>query len=151
MYIVVSNGIDEVTIDKVGQDIPNFGQWVSKTIKLSDFINITEFMQFSFVTGDLFDGNITEAALDHFMILEETEVSTEELTFNKLRAYPVPFNNELNLEGLEHDSYFEIHDMRGRVVRNGYYMGTLKTDMLRSGMYVLKAAGETLKIVKQFN
>lgn len=151
LYIVVSNGIDEVTIDKVGQDIPNFGQWVSKTIKLSDFINITEFMQFSFVTGDLFDGNITEAALDHFMILEETEVSTEELTFNKLRAYPVPFNNELNLEGLEHDSYFEIHDMRGRVVRNGYYTGTLKTDMLRSGMYVLKAAGETLKIVKQFN
>ncbi|MFZ9027780.1 MAG: choice-of-anchor B family protein [Crocinitomicaceae bacterium] len=151
LYIVVSNGIDNVTIDKVGQDIPNFANWVPMLLNISDYITITPFMQFSFVTGDILDPNITEAGLDHFMIIEESAISVEELSTEMLKAYPVPFTNELSIDGLSHDAYFQILDMNGRAVIEGNYTGMLKTDALRPGMYILKAAGQTLKIVKQFN
>lgn len=108
-------------------------------------------MQFSFVTGDILDPNITEAGLDHFMIIEESAISVEELSAEKLKAYPVPFTNELSINGLNYDAYFQILDMNGRAVIEGNYTGMLKTDALRPGMYILKAAGQTLKIVKQFN
>jgi choice-of-anchor B domain-containing protein len=150
LYVNVSNGTTTVTIDKVGRDVSNFGLWVPKTIRLSDYLTITPFMQFTFVTGDLFDHNITEAALDHFMILDEPQVSAKELNVEELRAYPIPFSNELGIDGLKNNSYFEILDMNGRSVMNGNYTGVLKTDMLKPGMYILKAAGQTLKIVKQF-
>lgn len=151
LYVMLSNGIDNVLIDKVGQDIPNFGKWVSKTIKLSDFITVTPFMQFSFVTGDLFDGNITEAGLDHFYILDESELSVNGVVKEKFSVYPNPFNDKIQLTGYEIGGIYQILDMNGRVVSQGNYQGEISVAELKTGLYILKAGDNTLKIVKQFD
>lgn len=151
LYISVSNGTDNIVIDKVGQDIPNFGKWVSKTIKLSDYITITPFMQFSFITGDLFDGNITEAALDHFYILDESELSVDGETLENLSVYPNPFTNELKVEGLALGALYQVIDMNGRTVVDGKYMGVIDVRDLNPGLYLFRTGDRTLKIVKQFD
>lgn len=149
LYVMLSNGTDNVLIDKVGQDIPNFGKWVSKTIRLSDYITITPFMQFSYVTGDLFDGNITEAGLDHFFILDESELAIDGVKVEPLSVYPNPFTNAINIGGVEQNEMYSILDMNGRVVSQGGYQGAIDLSHLNAGLYLLKIADKTLKIVKR--
>lgn len=150
LYVMLSNGSQSVLIDKVGQDIPHFGEWVSKSIKLSDFITITQFMQFAFVTGDLFDGNITEAALDHFMVIEESELSLNDTKSETFIVSPNPFDNELYIHGVPQGEKYLIYDMNGRVILAGEYEGVLDTNELEAGVYLLRVADKTIKIVKHY-
>ena len=108
-------------------------------------------MQFSFVTGDLFDGNITEAAVDHFMIFEEADLGLEPVSDLNLTVYPNPFNDKLKLKGVEFGTSYVITDLNGRLISTEEYNGPINTADMSPGVYLINVLQSTLKIVKHHN
>lgn len=149
LRVFVSDGTNTVEIDKIGRDVPTFGQWVPMTIKLSDFVSITTTMQFFFVTSDLDpDVNITEAALDVFRIVEESDLSLDEME-KKIAVYPNPFSDIIFVEGVENNTSYSIHALSGQLIDRGEVnAGQIQPSDLSDGIYILNIGDARLKVIK---
>ncbi len=78
MEIIVSNGNESVIVKSITYQDPMF-QWVEESIKLTDFIELTENMTISFRAEDDPNTHLLDAAIDVFSIVDL--MSVEEPTF----------------------------------------------------------------------
>jgi len=151
LRVFVSNGIQTVEIDKVGGGVFIPEQWVEKSIKLTDFISLTSTMQFFFNTSDEEpQGNITEAAIDRFFIVEFEELTIEEKT-KELKIYPNPFQHELRVEGVENLSDYQLITLDGSIVKEGVFLDqnfVINTSDLKNGIYFLNVSDQVHKVIK---
>lgn len=151
LRVMVSNGLEIVEIDAVGEDVPNFGQWVPRMIRLSDFITPTATMQFHFRTSDNDpDINITEAALDIFFITEGV-ASLEEFTEEKLSAYPNPTTGILHVKGVSEPTEFILLNMNGQIIERGELNAqnsTINLEGVVPGIYLLKVKDQMIRVMK---
>lgn len=60
---------------------------------------------------------------------------------NILKAYPVPFNDVLIINGLKEEQEVVLFDLNGRKVLSEKTNGRLTTDFLPNGVYMVKAQG----------
>jgi len=73
LTVFISNGINKVPID-VYTD--NTNGWVPKTIKVEDFISVTNQIKISFEAVDVGAGHIAEAAVDLFKAYDGNPINT---------------------------------------------------------------------------
>ncbi len=139
--------------------------WITRNIKISDFLTPTSTMQVSFEIADLpGSGHIVEGAIDQFQVIDTLSVSTTpiELLEANMTAYPNPFTNQLVIsydfeqwDGQQAD--LVIFNMLGQPVYKQII--TQKADNLAinaplaSGVYFVQMrqqnrVSESLKIVK---
>lgn len=152
LKVLANNGIEVVEIDAIGSDDLTNATWIEKSIKLSDFITVTSNMQFVFRTAD-YPGsdNITEAALDRFIISEGNTAAIEENVVSDFKIYPNPTSNELTIQ-FEGSSEFIIVDGLGRMISYGKLSenGSTKIDVsnLNEGVYFIQIDGKTKQFLK---
>ncbi|MCH2224403.1 MAG: choice-of-anchor B family protein [Crocinitomicaceae bacterium] len=154
LYVEVSNGIQSVQIDVVktkSPTDPTFQEWNVVSLRLSDYIAITNTMQFFFRTGDLDpDINITEAGVDYFYISDGVS-SIEEVEDNDLVIYPNPTSGLLSVEGLETAEEYSVFNMQGQKVLFGTLVpeqNKIQFSSVESGVYFLHLNDNITKIFK---
>jgi len=151
LRVKVSNGIQTVEIDKVGGGFFVPEQWVEKSIRIKDYITLTSTMQFFFETSDEEPfGNITEAAIDRFFIVEDFELGLDELT-TEIVVYPNPVKNILTVKSNIFNESYQIVSLEGTNVKNGVLSSqitTIDVSELKNGVYFITIADEVHKIIK---
>lgn len=152
LEIIVSNGLTSVSVSKTGSNMSNFAFWEPVSIRLQDYITITNSMTVKFNVSDLNpDVNITEAGIDYFFISNENTLLTNTIQENQISIYPNPFNDELYLNGVEEATKFELYSVGGQLLSNGNVSETqtkINTALLTSGMYILKIGDALYKVMK---
>ncbi len=151
LRVSVSNGSQNVEIDKIGKDPATFFLWIPKSIRLSDHIPITSTMQFFFHTSDLAPNpNITEAGIDKFYILEEAELSIDEQEV-AFKVYPNPFDQNLIIEGVQSETAYRIFSAEGQLVHQGTVsenQNEIETSTFKSGIYFMHLNEKVFKVIK---
>lgn len=150
LKVTVSNGtVSDVVVLAVGSDPTLFFTWHEESVKLSDFIAITNTMQFVFETSDYAPAvNITEAAIDHFFIAEEAVLTIAE-NDSKFFVYPNPADDSFVIESAN-SGHFEMSDLKGSLVIQGELSvgkNVINALHLQAGVYYLKAGNQVGKIV----
>ena len=75
-------------------------------------------------------------------------VCNKELNFN---SYPVPFENKITVEFYDFKKHeIELVDFSGKIILRDNFSGRKEIDLsaLANGIYLIRAEGETRKIVK---
>ncbi|MDG1428793.1 MAG: choice-of-anchor B family protein [Crocinitomicaceae bacterium] len=151
LRIEVSNGMDVVEIDAVGDEPSTFGIWQPQSIRLLDHIALTSTMQFFFKTSDFDpDVNITEAGVDLFFI-NESAVGLEEADLEKIIVAPNPTNGIVKVSNLLEAEPYELRNVNGQLVQSGTISpasDVLDLNSFDSGIYFLSTAGQVVKIFK---
>lgn len=150
LLVTVSNGIvNDVVLQATGSDLSLFFDWHDESFKLSDYISITNTMQFVFQTSD-YDPqvNITEAAIDHFYIAEETVLGIEGNSKGFL-LYPNPANESIMVVTNEISSFFIISAIGQTVYAGEVIAGENKIDVsfLGDGIYYFRCGNDLKKLV----
>ena len=152
LEVIVSNGLTSVSVSKTGSNMSNFAFWEPVSIRLQDYITITNSMTVKFNVSDLNpDVNITEAGIDYFFISNENTLLTNTIQENQISIYPNPFNDELFLNVVEESTKFELYSIGGQLLSNGNVSETqtkINTALLTSGMYILKIGDALYKVMK---
>src|SRR5574343_82351 len=152
LEVVVSNGLTSVSVSKTGSNMSNFAFWEPVSIRLQDYISITNSMTVKFNVSDLNpDVNITEAGIDYFYISNENTLDSDVLIKNDIQIYPNPFNDQLHFLGLEIETEVQIFNLNGQLllsekVDNEHFVMT--TESLKSGIYFVHVKNETFKVIK---
>ena len=151
LRIEMGNGIEVVQIDVVGSEHPDSVDWVQKSIRISDFLAVTSSMQIFFKTSDYEpQGNITEAAIDHFFIAESSILGNVEGSM-QWSIFPNPVIDKLNIEGLSGNHEYSIFGMNGVIVNRGTFDQN-KTELdisdLNEGIYFLVLDESVFKVIK---
>lgn len=142
LFIEISNGTDQVLLEKMGSDLTLNGQWISSSLRVEDFISITNAMQIVFTTSDM-QGNpqIVEAAVDKFRVIESTQLNINELK-NQIVVYPNPTSSSLSIMGYSSGSNYELISSIGRVIQKGELSNNvLDVSTVPSGIYLLLIDG----------
>lgn len=160
MVVILTNGINEARLDYADANTPNFGTWVHKSFKISNFLPLTANMQLIVKATDEGQGHIAEAAFDGFFVYDSAIVSVSEIqTKNLVKVYPNPFNEVVNIT-IENNDYktinVQIFDLTGKIIYNKTISNNnaLKvTTNYPSGIYFIKVFGDdtllkTEKLVK---
>ncbi len=151
LRVKVSNGTQTVEIDKVGGGFFVPEQWVEKSIRIQDFITLTSTMQFFFETSDEEpNGNVTEAAVDRFFIVEDFELGIPSLETN-IQVFPNPTSDILNIKSNNVNISFQVVSLEGVIVKEGKLNSEIElVDLrdLKNGVYFLSVADEVHKIIK---
>lgn len=152
LEVIVSNGLTSVSVSKTGSNMSNFSFWEPVSIRLQDYISITNSMTVKFNVSDLNpDVNITEAGIDYFFISNENTLDSDILGSNKILIYPNPFNNQLLISGLEIGSDIQVYNVNGQLLLSEKVdkeQVELSTEMLKTGIYFVKAKNEVFKVIK---
>ena len=150
LRVIVSNGTQMVEIDKIGAGSLQ-GQWIEKSLRLSDYISLTNTMQFFFNTSDEDPNiNITEAALDRFFIVEDFELGLNDLKA-EIKVFPNPVQNILTIESSLLNTPYQIISIEGTIVRRGHINSestAIDLRQLKNGVYFLSIKDEVHKIIK---
>ena len=150
LLVTVSNGIvNNVVLQATGSDMNLFFIWHEESFKLSDYIPITNTMQFVFQTSDYDPAvNITEAAIDHFYIAEESDLSVESIQ-DEFSVHPNPASNQLFITTLIASDY-EIISSIGQLITKGELevgKNEVSISKLEEGVYYIRCSGGIKKIV----
>lgn len=152
LKISVSNGFTSVVVDQIGPDETQFSQWIPKSIRLLDFIALTNSMQVSFFTSDLNSGiNVTEAGVDYFYISNSNVLENDQLDLQNPKVYPNPVDEVLNIEYGNSDIEYFLFDLHGKEILQGRIIsgkGTIDTSFLDQGVYLLKMNNSTVRVMK---
>jgi hypothetical protein len=150
LEVYMSNGSSTVKIDVQTKDTATFGQWITKDIRISDFIGVTSTMQLFFRTSDeLATPNVTEAAVDNFYIVERTFVGLETNESSRLELYPNPSNGIIHVRKLNYTAPFEVRSYDGTLITRGLIEpnGSIDGHEWSAGVYFIKVGDELQKIV----
>jgi choice-of-anchor B domain-containing protein len=134
LVIELSNGTDLVQIDMANIIDPNSAEWAHKTIKVSDYITVTNIMQVKVRAMDAPAGHIVEAGFDNFMVFDSIAASLNDVNISiDVNVYPVPFESTLNI------SLGDYADELSNV--------TVEVYEIASGRVVLYKEVETSKVI----
>lgn len=153
LAILVSDGTQTITIDKIGSDPSTFHKWNQVSIRLSDYVNLTSTMQVFITTSDFDpDVNITEAGFDNFQITEgDIAGIAEEISENEVVLYPNPTNGILNLSELVTASDVKVFDLFGRIVwqsKANTNITQIDVSQLPSSTYIIQIEDTIQRFVK---
>lgn len=153
LQVIISNGITSTVVDEIGSDPAQFYLWTPKSLRILDFIALTNSMQVSFRTSDLDpDVNITEAGVDYFYISNSTVLGIENFDKPKINVFPNPFENWLVIEGAEIGSKYEVFNLQGQKVHGGeidVISKKINTQNIPSGMLFVKINNDVYKVMKE--
>ena len=153
LEVIISNGITSVIVDEIGSDPTQFYTWTPKSIRVLDYITLTNSMQVSFKTSDLDpDVNITEGGVDYFYISNSNVIGIENLKQTAITLFPNPFENWIEIEGADIGSNYELFNLQGQLVFFGKINAThekIHTQDLPSGILFLKLQNEVYKVMKE--
>jgi len=150
LEIFLGNGVTQVKIDAQQYDTLTWGQWISKDLRILDYLALTPTMQFTVFTSDYGqDYNVTEAGLDNFYIVEAEFVSVPENELQQWTLYPNPTNGTFYVKDLTEETKFEIVSYNGASVVNGTISNNQQIDIsgLSEGVYFIKMNDAVQKIV----
>ena len=152
LKVIVTNGFVAAPILILGNNVDEWGQWITHSIRLSDYLTVTSSMQVIFRTSDLDpDVNITEAGIDYFFISNESVLDNIEMTKEEIRLYPNPFSNSLYIENVQSNRGI-LMNLNGKILNNYLFeSSSIKLDLghLNAGIYLLKIGEEVFKIIRE--
>lgn len=149
MVVILSNGTNSARIDYADANSPNFSTWVNKSIKISNFLPLTNTMQLLVKATDEGAGHIAEAGFDGFFIIDSAAVSiAENITKNNIAIYPNPFNDVLNIT-IDHSEFTilkaEIYDITGKLKQTQTVLNQSKLQIktnYSAGIYFIRIYGD---------
>lgn len=150
LTVYVNNGLSgDIGIQVIMADPLLFAaSWQDYSLRIVDFVPITNTMQFSFKTSDIEpNGNITEAAIDHFYIADAAELNVSEIT-SAYELYPNPVSDFLMVS--EAFGKYRLNDLNGKIVLEGELNGVdNKIDVrgLDAGNYLFELDGIHKKVI----
>ncbi len=117
-----NNGTNWIEIEKT-----RFGEhreWVKAVYRVSDFLPITQTMQFRFIADDSGTGSIVEALVDNFKIMNVKPISSVQIESREknIEIWPNPSTGTVTLHlarPLTKTIPFEIYSLTGDVVNKG--------------------------------
>lgn len=151
LSIFLMNGSQTKQIDvmKARDEMDN---WEHASIRVLDFIPVTSTMQILVETSDYDpDWNIVEAGFDHFYVTNQSTVSIENITAEKLLVYPNPFSEKIVIENAMTGAEYFISDINGRIIERGILSApSMEIDgtNLQAGMYFFTTGETTIRVVK---
>lgn len=153
LRILLSNGLQTITIDKQGSDPAIFDQWVNRQVRVKDFMTPTSSMQLIISTSDFESSlNFVNAGFDYFFVIEEAELSTTTLPIaNDLLIYPNPMQDHLIIEGLLPGKELFLFDGTGKIINSWHVTSdrqTINTSELSTGLYYIQHEGRLKKVIK---
>jgi len=115
-----NNGSTWKVLEKVLQ---SQSAWVNKTVAVNSLLPPTSAMRVRFIAEDLGGGSVVEAALDDFMVFDQSPTAAPPpVALDRLHPnVPNPFNPSTTVRfDVERPSFttVRIHDVRGRLVRS---------------------------------
>lgn len=150
LEVFLANGTQTVKIDVQKYDTTTYGDWVTKDIRILDHLPLSSTMQFHFFTADYgVTYNVTEAALDHFYIVEAELVELPENAQGEWTVYPNPSGGQFFIKNLDDPTSFEVLSFNGRQVAAGVLTPGEEIDLssVSNGVYFIKIADRVQKIV----
>ncbi len=153
LKVTITNGITSVVVDEIGSDENYFYQWVPKSIRILDYIPLTNSMQVLFFVSDNDPTvNITEAGIDYFFISNSNALEVNEQTQQTIVVSPNPFQNWLEISGITSICKFEILNLQGQLVLEGNINPSeskIDTTNFPKGILFLKLNNEVYKVMKE--
>jgi choice-of-anchor B domain-containing protein len=152
LKVIVSNGLTSVVIDQTGSVESDFYQWIPKSIRLLDYISLTNSMQVSFRTSDLDPNvNITEAGIDYFHVSNANvlDLSTQDPLYPSV--YPNPFSSSFFIDNAGLGLDFQLYNTEGKVLFSGEITTShqmVELNSVPSGFYILFLGERIFKVVK---
>jgi choice-of-anchor B domain-containing protein len=152
LRVVVSNGTETATILKLGSTAENRYKWNPFSIRLSDYISVTNSMQFFFRISDLDPNvNITESGVDFFFISNSNTTDQQEVAAIPTRVYPNPFSDQFALEGFKVGEAYRLMDLNGRILKQGVISSELELISVESyspGFLLLQIGEALFRVLK---
>lgn len=150
--VLVLNGTTTVLVEDVPSTPSEFYQWISRSIRLSDKIAITNSMTILVRVSDApGNPNITEGGFDYFFISEGNSAGVEELDEKaEITLYPNPVNNTLFVEGAELSKGWSMVTLEGKNVGHLCQENSQSIDVsnLPTGVYLLQVNGVVKRFIK---
>lgn len=152
LKVAVSNGFTTVVIDEIGAYGPQFYQWVPRSIRLSDYLTITNSMQVLYLVSDFDpDVNITEAGVDYFLVTNTDVLNIAEENKDDFQVFPNPFATEFIIQNAEIGAYLTVCNAQGVSVHEQEVKTKsvqLELPNVPSGLYFIKINNQVNKIMK---
>jgi hypothetical protein len=135
-----------------------FDSWQTVSIPLSDFVGFSPANLFQFKIGSSSDLRTKIAYFDdiYFSVNPGTVLNTNNFTISKVKLYPNPTSNVLNIESLGTIQIISVYNVLGQEVINKALNSTstsLDISSLNSGIYVVKTVVDgvtsSTKFIKQ--
>lgn len=127
LEVLLSNGMETVTLFKDYYNNPNsdMEMWLQHEFQVNNFITPTVNMQLIVTIEDqTATPNITEAAIDRFIITEGSGVGISEEQEFQVRVFPNPTSDYLNIEAtMTTFEQYRIVDVSGKVHQSGAVKG----------------------------
>jgi choice-of-anchor B domain-containing protein len=152
LKVVISNGFTSVVIDQTGSEESEFYQWISKSIRILDYISLTNSMQVSFQISDIDPNvNITEAGVDYFNISNSNVLENPEVIATNVKIYPNPFKDDLILENAQIGSNYNLFNLQGQLLNSGVVTASkqqIQVVDFPKGIYFFQIGNTTFKVMK---
>ena len=150
LLITLSNGLNSVVIEKQGPDPSTEGMWVSKSIRVADFITPTANMQINIFTEDQeLSPNVTEVGFDHFFVSNQNVASVKDEDIqNEIKLYPNPVKNKIQFLNIDKNTAYIIYNQLGKKVLSGNYAKEIDVTDLNKGMYFVQIGERRIKFIK---
>lgn len=158
LYVKISNGTEEVVIDKFHGAAQ---EWIQvRNLDLASFITPTAGMQLFIDVSDQqgVPGYIVEAGFDQFFVTEkETSTVDEENAMSGIAIYPNPASDKLEIRlepgsVISNVAHYRVYDQQGRMVMSeplNFHVFSMDVSKLSSGIYSLLIPGyKTRRFVK---
>jgi choice-of-anchor B domain-containing protein len=133
------------------QDSVYFAAWEPVSIRVLDFMPLDNAMQLRVRTSDIEpNGNITEAAFDHFMITEGSVLTVSEQEKKEWFILPNPSTGVFRFSGMATGAEFMVSDMLGKVIFTGVVTSSNESFELtnvRAGVYNVSSGNIVKKLI----
>ena len=159
LIIKLSNGSSVSLIDFVDANDPANSTWVPISLRILDFMTLTNNMTLTVTSMDDSPGHLVEAGFDRFEIVEMGASGVQDNSHDpQISIFPNPFNDDLtiNYNQMIESGRVEIYEVTGRLVEqldfNNKSVLQFKNDYKR-GVYFInvyngKELIKTEKVVK---
>lgn len=150
LEIWLSNGLEQVMLMQVPP--PGYLDviWQPLSVRVIDFFQPTGNMQLMVTLADENPRiNITEGALDVFVVTDNSILGEKELLSDAWDIYPNPGSDKINVNAPE-DCNYTLVSLSGVPVLEGRFQkgqNALGLSALPQGMYLLQCQGNTFRIV----
>lgn len=151
LKVYIDNGNTTVLVASIYHFTQNiWGDIPLLSFRIKDYITPTTTMKIIFKTGNTYDRDIVEAAIDEVEIKESGLVNVQNTTKNieYLKAYPNPSTTHFTIEMIEKLRYIKVYDALGRLVE--YISEPTENQELgrnwKAGIYWLSAQNQEGKI-----